>query len=79
MAGVVLAARDGGAAVLPSITWWTGASVAILSLLTGAAILAKKGLAVSNSGVDVFTVWSKEALRTLTEIGVHKIHTFCTV
>lgn len=79
MAGVVLAAGDRGAAVLPSITWWAGASVAILCLLTGAAILAQKGLAMSNSRVDVFTVGSKEALRTLTKIGVHKIYTFCTV
>lgn len=54
-------------------TWRAGAGVAVFSFLTCATILARKGLALSANRVAVLTVWSKEALNTLTEIGVHQI------
>lgn len=79
VAGVVMAAGDGRTAVLPSVTWRAGASIAVFLFLTRATILARKGLAMTTSGVGVFTVLPKEALHTLAEIRVHQIYAFCTI
>lgn len=56
VAGVVMAAGDGGAAVVASISWRAGTGVAVHSLLTRPTILTREGQTVSRDTAAVLTV-----------------------
>lgn len=75
VAGVVLAAADRGAAVATRVSRGTSADVAIRTFLARATILARIRRTLITS---VVTVLAGEAVWTLTQVGVHEIHTACT-
>lgn len=75
VAGVVLAAADRGAAVATRVSRGTSAGVAIRTFLACATILARIRRTLITS---VVTVLAGEAVWTLTQVGVHEIHTTCT-
>lgn len=76
VAGVVLAPVYRGAAVAPSVSWWTGAGIAICSLLACSTILTWVCRALV---AHVVTVHSREAIRTLAQVGIDQIHTARTL
>lgn len=75
VAGVVLTAADGGAAVLAGVSWGAGAGVAVEAFLACTTILAWVRQALVPS---VITVHPSETIRTLTQVRVDEIHTLCT-
>lgn len=76
VAGVVFTAADRGAAVAARISRRASAGVAIGTFLARATVLAR----VRRTLVPgVVTVHAGEAVWTLTQVRVHKIHTACTI
>lgn len=59
-------------------TWRTYTVVAVCSLLARPTVLTWKGQTVSRAPATVLTVLPREAIRALTEVGVHQIDTLCT-
>lgn len=58
-------------------TWRTGTGVAVAFFLACPTVLAGEGQAESRDAAAVLTVRTRKPIRTLTEVGVHQIHTFC--
>lgn len=71
VAGVVFAPVYRGAAVATSVSRWTSARIAICSLLACSTILARVCRALI---AHVVTIHSREAIRTLAQVGIDEIH-----
>lgn len=71
VAGVVFTPVYRGAAVATSVSRWTGARIAICSLLACSAILTRVCRAFV---AHVVTIHSREAIRTLAQVGIDEIH-----
>lgn len=76
MAGAVVTAADGGAAVLAGVTGRAGAGEVVHAILTGAAVLTRVDPAVVNV---VLTVGAGVAILTLAQVGVDEVHTLGTI